>query len=99
MPQYPPLETRLVGVGKDHLKPPHQVITDCSLFLTQACRRLIGRAFALHELPSLVEAIFSSKDEADAIRCLPGDGAQTFIDVIDEACSTLTYHPKSIDWN
>ena len=45
---------------------------------------MIRRTFNLHELPSLVEAIFSSKDEIDTIRCL-GDGAQAFIDAIDEA--------------
>lgn len=50
---------------------------------------MIRRAFTLHELPSLVEAIFSSKGEADATRRLQGDDAQVFIDVIDEACSTL----------
>lgn len=53
------------------------------------CGRLIRRAFALHELPSLIEAIFASKDEVDAIRCLFGDDAQTFIDVVDEVRSTL----------
>ena len=51
---------------------------------TLACGRLIRRAFAPHELTSLVEAIFSSKDEGDAIRCLLADDAQIFIDVIDE---------------
>jgi hypothetical protein len=52
---------------------------------TPACGRLIRRAFASHELPSLIETIFSSKDESDAIHCLLGDDAQAFIDVIDEA--------------
>ena len=54
---------------------------------TPACRRLIGHAFTPDELPSLIEAIFLSKDERDAIYSLPGDDAQTFIDIIDEARS------------
>lgn len=58
-----------------------------------ACRRLVRRAFAPHELPSLIEAIFPSEDEGDTIRSLLGDDVQTFIDVIDEVRST--YIPSS----
>ena len=69
-------------------------------FNTSACGRLIRRAFTLHELPSLIEAIFSSKNEADEIRSLSGDGAQTFIDVMDEVRSTLAMNPPTeIDIN
>jgi len=57
-------------------------------FNTPACGRLIRRAFAPHELPSLIEVIFSGKGEGDAIRCLPGDDAQIFVDVIDEVRPT-----------
>ena len=57
-----------------------------------ACRRLIERVFAPGELPSLIEAAFSSKDETDMIRRLRGNDAQTFIDVIDEACHPPTRH-------
>jgi len=61
---------------------------DCSsithTFPTSACGRLIGRSFNRHELPSLIEAIFSGEEEGDAIGCLCRDDAQTFIDVIDE---------------
>ena len=66
---------------------------------TPACRRLIIRAFAPHELPSLAEAIFSSKDEANIIRGLRRDDAQTFVDVLDEVCSTLTRHRKPVHRN
>lgn len=59
---------------------------------TAACGRLIKRAFALHELPSLIHAISSSRDDGDTTRCLPGDDAQTFIDVLYEARSTFAYH-------
>ena len=50
------------------------------------------RAFTLRELPSLVEAIFSGKDESGIVRCLHGDDAQLFIDVIDEVRSTFHLH-------
>ena len=53
---------------------------------------LIKRAFTPHELPLLVEVVFSSKGERDVIRCLGEDDAQTFIDVIDEARFTLPCH-------
>jgi len=53
-----------------------------------ACRRSIRRAFVPHELPSLIEAIFSSEDEGGPIRPLLDDNTQIFIDVIDEARST-----------
>ena len=56
---------------------------------TPACGRVIGRAFAPHELPSLIEAIFSSKNEGTMISCLPRDDAQTFIDVMDEVRSAF----------
>ena len=55
------------------------------LFNISACGRLVRRAFALHELPSLIEVIFSSQDEGDTIRRLLGDDAQAFVDVIYEA--------------
>ena len=50
-----------------------------------ACGRLVRRAFAPHELPSLIEVIFSSQDESDTIRRLLGDDMQAFVDVMDEA--------------
>ena len=62
-----------------------------------ACGRLIRRAFTLHELPSLIESIFLSKDEGDTIRRLIGHDAQTFIDVIDEVHPTLARYCKSVD--
>jgi hypothetical protein len=64
-------------------------------FTTPACKRLIRRAFAPHELPPLVEAIFSSKDESGIARCLHGDDAQIFIDVIDEVRPVLPLHHGS----
>jgi hypothetical protein len=74
------------------------VVPDSFPFLnfdTPACRRLIRHAFAPHELPSLVEAIFSSKDESSIVLCLHGDDAQLFIDVIDEVRSTLHLHRET----
>jgi hypothetical protein len=84
--------------GTSPVPPPvwMMVVPDSLPFLnfdTPACRRLIRHAFAPHELPSLVEAIFSSKDESGIVRCLNGDDAQIFIDVIDEVRSALPpYH-------
>ena len=50
--------------------------------------RLMGRAFASHELPSLIETIFS--DEGDTVNCLHGNDVQTFIDVVDEVRTFCT---------
>ena len=49
-----------------------------------ACRRLISRAFSPHELPSLIEEIFTSKDEVRMIGSLARDAAQSFIDVVHQ---------------
>lgn len=61
-----------------------------------ACGRLIIRAFALHELPSLVETILSSKDGDETIRRLCANDAQILIDVMAEARSTLMRRHKSV---
>ena len=63
--------------------------TDCFYFDTPAYERLIRRTFAPHELPSLIEAVFSSEDVSEAVRCLPGDEFQIFIDVTAEARFTF----------
>ena len=47
-----------------------------------ACRRLVSNAFSPHELVSLIEAIFTSKDEVKMIHDLRGETAQTLIDVV-----------------
>jgi len=76
--------------------------TDCAYFPnlnTLACGRLIRRAFDLHELPSLIETIFSSKDESDEIHSLLGGDAQTFVDVMNEARYLFVYHRESVGWN
>ena len=52
-----------------------------------ASKRLISRDFFPHEIISLIETIFASKDEFKMIRDLRGDDAQTFIDVIHEVCT------------
>ena len=60
---------------------------------------MIERAFTRYELPSLVEAIFSSGDEDDTIRSFHGNDVQTFIDVMDEARSASARHCESVDKN
>ena len=62
-------------------------------FNPPACRRLIRRGFAPHELSSLIEAIFSNEDEGGVIRRLLSDNAQTFIDVMDEVRLTYARSP------
>ena len=56
-------------------------------FNIPASSRLVRRAFAPHELPSLIDVIFSSEAESDTIRRLLGDDAQAFVDVMDEVRS------------
>jgi hypothetical protein len=53
-------------------------------FGAPACRRLISRAFFPDQVISLIAAIFTSRDEVEAIGHLRGDNAQTFIDVVHE---------------
>ena len=65
-------------------------------FNITASGRLARRAFALHELPSLIEVIFSSQDEGGTIRRLLGANAQVFIDVIYEARSMSTHGFESV---
>ena len=65
-------------------------------FNNTALTRLITRKFFLHEIPSLIQQIFSCKDLGDTIRRLPEDDAQAFVDVIDEArhaSTPLRIHP------
>ena len=54
-----------------------------------ACRRLISGAFSPHELPSLIEEIFTKKDEVKMIGSLDRDAAQSFIDAVHEVRPAL----------
>ncbi|KAF9645013.1 kinase-like protein [Thelephora ganbajun] len=81
----PPYERLIVGAYIPHSIPVELHDTSTIHVSKGACGRLIRRAFTLNELPSLIEAIFSDKDERDAIHRLLRDDAQNFIDVIDEA--------------
>ena len=61
-------------------------ISCASIFLdieAPACRRLISHA-PPHEVISLIETIFTSREEVKTIGYLRGDDAQTFIDVTHE---------------
>ena len=51
-----------------------------------AWKRLISLTLLPHEIISLIEVIFASRDEVQAICVLHGDDAQTFIDVIHGVC-------------
>ena len=61
-----------------------------------ACGRLISHTFSLHELPPLIEAMFSSEDEDRTIRSLPVSDAQTLINTMDEACFTFHHHHERV---
>lgn len=50
-----------------------------------ALQHLISRAVPQHELPSVIETVFSNVKAADVVKCLQESDAQTFIDVLDEA--------------
>jgi len=53
-----------------------------------AWKPLINRTFfSSHEFVSLFEAIFTSEDEIEKIRDLPGDDAQTFADLVQQVHS------------
>ena len=66
-------------------------------FKVTACSRLIRREFAPHELPSLIDAILSSKEEVDTVRCLSRDDAKIFINLANEARSIPAHCRESVD--
>lgn len=49
-----------------------------------AWKRLIGRFLTRDERVPLIKTIFSDRDEVEAVKCLRGDDAQSFVDVVDE---------------
>ena len=50
---------------------------------------MIDRPFATDQRIPLITTIFSDPDEAEAVKRLCGDDAQSFIDVIDEVFPLL----------
>ena len=57
------------------------------------CKRLISRTFLPHERISLIEAIFTSQDEVNAINYLRGDDLQAFIDAIHKVRTHIPSFP------
>lgn len=55
----------------------------------RALERLVSRVIPQGELPSVIETIISNMKAANIVESLQGNDAQTYIDVIDEAC----HHP------
>jgi len=49
-----------------------------------AWKRLIDRFPTKDERVPLIETIFSDRDEVEVVKCLRGDDAQSFVDVMDE---------------
>jgi hypothetical protein len=64
-----------------HTEPGPSVPVDSDV---PAWKRLIIHTLLPHETISLIEEIFTSKDEVDMICDLLGDDAQTFINTIHE---------------
>ena len=56
-----------------------------------ACKRLISGSLSQQQVISLIQAIFTSKDEVAMIRDLRGDDAQAFVDVVNEVHSTSSH--------
>ena len=61
----------------------------------QTLQRLISRAVPQDELPSVIAAVVSNIKAADIVECLQGSDAQTFIDIIDEACNHAIPSPRN----
>ena len=51
-----------------------------------ALQRLVSRVIPQDELPSVIETIASNLKAADIVKRLRGNDAQTFADIIDQAC-------------
>ena len=62
----------------------------------RALRRLISRTVPQHELLSVIETIFSNVKAADTVKCLEESDAQTFIDIVDEACHRYSITEKLV---
>lgn len=63
-------------------------------FNKRALRRLISRTVPQHELLSVIETIFSNVKAANTIKYLEESDAQTFIDIVDEACHRYSITEK-----
>ena len=57
-----------------------------------ACKRLISRSLSPEQVISLIEALFTSKEEVAMISDLDGDDAQAFVDVVNEVRSPSSPH-------
>ena len=64
-----------------HTAPTSSILLDAD---APAWKRLIGRALPPREVISLIEEIFTNKEEVKMICDLLGDDAQTFINTIHE---------------
>ena len=64
---------------------------------TPAWKCLIERSLTPDECTSLIADIFSDRDEAEAVKHLHGDNAQSFVDVIDEVLPIPYFKNGPID--
>ena len=52
----------------------------------RALQRLVTRTIHQDELPSVIATIVSNVKASDIVECLQESDAQTFVDIMDEAC-------------
>jgi hypothetical protein len=60
---------------------------------------LIDHPLTTAERISLITDIFSDSDEVEAVKCLSGDDAQSFVDMIDEVLPRSFTSEDSADLN
>jgi len=75
------LPSHLLPENANPPKPP--LVSDSD---RRALQRLVGRAVPQNELPSVIETIVSNVKAPDIVKTLQGNDAQTFADIMDEAC-------------
>lgn len=56
----------------------------------RALQRLVSLGVPQDELPSVIGSIVSNVKATDIVKCLQSSDAQTFIDIVDEACYHTT---------
>jgi len=82
---------------------PEPPVTLPDQFLTcsniPAWKYLIDHPLSAVQRVSLITEVFSDRDETEAVKCLRGRDAQSFIDVIDEVLSDSLTSEDSADLN
>ena len=61
-----------------------------------AWKRSNDQPIAIDKRISLITAIFSNRNVAEAVKCLSRDGAQAFVDVVDEVLPRSSIQGKRL---